>query len=301
MDMFGLVAAFGGGLMGAYMGALPAFIMTGVLAMAGAVATVVGSDGGFVIGSLAFGPLMGPHVSFAGGVAAAAYAHRKGVLKAGNDIATALNGTGEPDVLIVGGVFGALGFVILNLIAQTPLGALTDQPGITVFILGCAARLIFGKTGLTGKYTGTGPRTWMTGGKGFVYNVVLGGGIGLAVSFIVATMKNAGMTDGAIGIFPIICFAFSAITLIFTQCGFAMPGTHHITLPSGLAAVVGVSAWGPSGAFLGVVFAILGSLLGDFFGNTFNSHCDSHIDPPATTIFLLTIAVSLIRISLLGA
>ena len=71
-------------------------------------------------------------------------------------------------------------------------------------------------------------------------------------------------------------------------------------LPSGLAAVVGIAAWGPYGAFLGVVFGILGSLLGDFFGNTFNSHCDSHIDPPAFTIFLLTIVVSLLRIALVG-
>ncbi len=83
--------------------------------------------------------------------------------------------------------------------------------------------------------------------------------------------------------------------MLFRSCaGLACPATHHMSLPAGLAAVVGIGAWGPAGALLGVVFGILGSLLGDFFGNTFNSHCDSHIDPPATTIFILTIVVNLI-------
>lgn len=243
-------------------------------------------------------------MSFAGGVAAAAYAGRKGKLSSGADIGSPLNGLGAPDVLVVGGIFGVFGYIVATLIGMTPLGPLTDLPGITVTISGIVARLLFGKTGLTGKYTGKGPRTWFSTGTTFVYNVVLGGGIGIAVSFVAAAVANAAPEAWAAtisGNFAVMCFGFAAITLVFTQTGSAMPGTHHIALPSGLAAVVGISAWGPYGAFLGVVFGILGSLLGDFFGNTFNSHCDSHIDPPAFTIFLLTIVVSLIRIALLGA
>lgn len=297
MDVMQLAAAFGGGLMGAYMGGLPAFIMTGVFAIVGGLLTAAGAigDSGFIIGTLAFGCFMGPHVSFAGGVAAAAYAAKKGVLKSGGaDITAALNGTGEPDVLIVGGIFGALGYVIMTLISMTPLGALTDLPGITVVILGIAARLIFGSTGLTGKYTGEGPRQYISSGKGMVYNIVMGAGIGIAISFIAASLYEAGNMN-ALGIFPIILFGFSAVTLIFTQTGFAMPGTHHITLPSGLAAVAGVTAMGASGAWLGILFAIIASIMGDFFGRTFNSYCDSHIDPPACTIFILTIVVNLLK------
>lgn len=33
MDILALIAAFGGGIIGAYMGALPAFIMTGIYAL----------------------------------------------------------------------------------------------------------------------------------------------------------------------------------------------------------------------------------------------------------------------------
>ena len=303
MDILALIAAFGGGIIGAYMGALPAFILTGVLALAGTAVSIAGGDGSFIINSMAFGSFVGPHIAFAGGVAAAAYAGRKGKLTSGADIASPLNGLGAPDVLLVGGVFGVFGYIVATLIGMTPLGPLTDLPGITVVISGIVARLVFGKTGLTGKYTGKGPRTWFSTGTTFVYNVVLGGGIGIAVSFVAAAISKSAPEAWAAtisGNFAVMCFGFAAITLIFTQTGSAMPGTHHIMLPSGLAAVVGITAWGPYGAFLGVVFGILGSLLGDFFGNTFNSHCDSHIDPPAFTIFLLTIVVSLLRIALVG-
>ena len=231
MDLFALVAAFGGGIIGAYMGALPAFIMTGIFAL-------------------------------------------------------------------VGGIFGVLGYLVSYGIGMLPVignagPATTDLPGITVFILAVITRLVFGQTGLTGKYTGTGKREWFSTGKGFVYNVVLGGGIGIVVSCLAVVLYQSGNT-AAFGIFPIICFGFAAISLIFTQTGFATPATHHIFLPAALAASAGILAWGESGFVLGVVFGILGSLLGDLVGKTLNSHCDTHIDPPATTIFILTIIINAI-------
>ena len=298
MDIMALVAAFGGGIIGAYMGGVPAFIMTGIYALVGAVITAAGVTGDVAVGFLAFGSFVGPHIAFAGGVAAAAYAGKKGKLENGANIMAALNGTGAPDVLLVGGIFGVLGFLIHFLISQLPIigaagPATTDLPGITVIILGIASRLMFGKTGLTGKYTGSGKRVWFSTGKDLVYNVVLGGGIGITVSFIAASLKNHGL-DAAYGIFPIACFGFAAITLIFAQTGSAIPGTHHIFLPAALAAVVGINAWGNVGALLGVLFGVLGSLLGDFFGRTFNSYNDSHIDPPAFTIFILTSIINAI-------
>lgn len=301
MSIMALVAAFGGGLVGAYMGALPAFIMTGFFALIGGIATASGADGSFAVNLMAFGSFLGPHVAFVGGVAASAYAGKQKKLEAGNDITTALNGLGAPDVLLVGGVFGVLGFLIHYVISITPLGPMTDLPGITVFILGVVCRLVFGSTGLTGKYTGNGTRAWFSTGNGFVCNLVLGAGVGIVVSFIAATVSTTLPADQAntiLGIYPIICFGFSAVTLIFAEMGCATPGTHHITLPAALAAVAGIGAFGAGGAVLGVVFGILGSLLGDLFGNTLNSYCDSHIDPPATTIFLLTIVVSLIKMAL---
>lgn len=54
MNLFALVASFGGGIIGAYMGALPAFILTGVIAIAGAVAAMAGGAD-MTVGFIAFG------------------------------------------------------------------------------------------------------------------------------------------------------------------------------------------------------------------------------------------------------
>ena len=297
MDILALIAAFGGGVIGAYMGAVPAFVMTGVFALVGGVATAAGVDGSVAINTIAFGSFLGPHIAFAGGVAAAAYAGKQKKLASGADVVSSLNGLGAPDVLLVGGIFGVVGYILAWIIGMTPLGPLTDLPGICVVISGIIVRFVFGSTGLTGKYTGSGPRVWFSTGNGLLCNIILGGGLGCAVSFVAAGLYTAG-NEVALGIFPIICFGFSATTLLFACGGLACPATHHISLPAGLAASVGLAAWGAPGALLGVVFGILGALGGDLAGNSINSHVDSHIDPPATTIFILTIVVNLIKMAL---
>lgn len=298
MNVLTLIAAFGGGVIGAYLGAVPAFIMTGVFALVGGLITAAGVSGDLGVNILAFGSFVGPHIAFAGGVAAAAYAGRKGKLENGANVSCPLFGLGAPDVLIVGGIFGVFGFLIHYIISTLPVigaggAAATDLPGITVCILGIISRLVFGKTGLTGNYTGKEPREWVSHGNACSCNVVLGASIGIVVSFIAAFLKESGM-DAAFAIFPIICFGFAATTLVFAEAGFATPGTHHIFLPAGLAACVGVTAWGPTGALLGVLFGIIGSVMGDFVTKTFNSYCDTHVDPPATTIFTLTIIINAI-------
>lgn len=292
MNILALIAAFGGGILGAYMGALPAFIMTGVFALVGGVLQAAGVTTDIAVSFLAFGSLLGPHTAFAGGVAAAGFAGKKGSLKSGADILSPLYGLTEPFVLLVGGIFGVLGFIVHYLISITPLGPLTDLPGITVFILAVITRLVFGSTGLTGKREAGS--NWYTGGKGMVNNLIWGCGVGIAVSFVAAVLSQLDNWGTVSGMYPIIVFGFSAVTLIFTQTGFAMPASHHLTLPGALAAVVGINAFGPYGALLGVVFAVLGALLGDLVGCSLNSNCDTHIDPPATTIFILTIIVSLL-------
>lgn len=287
MDLLSLVAAFGGGLFGACIGALPAFILTGIVAIAGGVATLSGAAD-LAVGNIAFGSILGPHIAFAGGVAAAAFAaNKKNALKSGTDILSSLNGTGEYSVLVVGGLFGILGYIIHYFYAVV-LNLPTDTPGITVFTLAIITRLALGHTGLTGKYEGEGKRTYFSMGKGLIYNIILGGGIGAMVGYVAGSMINAGVNSSLMGIFPVICFGISATSLIFTQTGFSTPATHHITLPAALAAVVSLNP------LMGVVFGILGALLGDLVGNTLNSHCDTHIDPPATTIFILTFVINFI-------
>ena len=98
-----LLAAFAGGLFGAAIGGLPAFIFTGFVVLAGSAAAASGSDFDF-INDIAFGPVFGPHISFAGGAAAAAFAARRGELEDGKDIAAPMTGVNDPLALLVGGL-----------------------------------------------------------------------------------------------------------------------------------------------------------------------------------------------------
>ncbi len=286
MDIMALVAAFGGGSIGALFGALPTFIITGVIAIVGGIATLAGVAD-VSVGNIAFGSFLGPHIAFAGGVAGAAFAAKNKKLASGTDILSPLNGLADPVVVCIGGIFGVIGF-LLNYLYAGVLALPTDTVALTVFTSGIIVRFAFGSTGLIGKYEGKGAREFISGGSGLVYNIVLGLCVGIAVSFVAASMINSGVTKEAMGIFPVICFGISAFSLFFAQTGFAMPATHHIALPAATAAVAS------GNPVMGVVFAILGSVLGDFWGKTVNSHCDSHIDPPAGTIFILIFIINAI-------
>ncbi|WP_018590474.1 hypothetical protein [Terrisporobacter glycolicus] len=303
MSFLSLIAAFGGGAFGAALGALPAFIMTGFVALAGTgIALAGGAD--VLVGNLAFGSFFGPHIAFAGGVAAAAYAGRKSTALRtgqlsngetailagedvfnGSDITFALNAKGDYSIIIVGGIFGVIGFLINHLYANI-IGLQTDTVAMTVATSGILARLILGKSGLIGKYTGTNSRAFISKGNELVYNIALGLVVGVVVSYTGAVLIEGGVPmDSVKGSYPALCFGISAITLIFAQFGTGVPTTHHISLPAANAFVLS------GNPIVGIIVAILCALLGDFFTKTFNSYVDSHIDPPACTIFVMTFII----------
>ena len=94
MNLFAILASFGGGAFAAAIGGVPAFILTGVFSIVGAVAGMCGATdaSAVLVNHMAFGSFFGPHISFAGAVAAAAYAKKKGYMENGADIVTALAG-----------------------------------------------------------------------------------------------------------------------------------------------------------------------------------------------------------------
>ncbi len=282
-----LLAAFGGGIFGAAIGALPAFIFAGFVGLAGV--AIVGSGGSVdLLGQVVFGTLLGPHIAFGGGVAAAAFAaNKKKSLDAGVDILTPLMKTNDASVLIVGGLFGVLAYVI-NYFYAGVLALPTDTVAMTVFTSGIIARFVFGSTGLFGKYepenTGGGApvegsvvtkRKFTPDAKSLTTTVVLSLGLGLVFSYAVQVTQIA-----------VLGFVISAASLIFAQTGFPIPTTHHITLIAGVATLASGSI------FVGAIFAVLAGVLGEIALLTFNSHCDSHIDPPATAIFIMTFIIS---------
>src|SRR6056297_3264702 len=157
-----LIAGFAGGAFGAAVGALPAFVITGIFTLIGEAANAFAASQEGILGiiaapeaasgityGLAFGPVFGPHVAFAGGAAAAAYAAKydgmpepaDGEYHPAKDITYAL-GT-RWDILTVGGAFGVLG-VVIRRTSQFTLALPIDPPAVGVIGSVIAARLVFG-------------------------------------------------------------------------------------------------------------------------------------------------------------
>ena len=82
MVLFNILAAFGAGLLAASIGAVNAFIMTGIMAIIAGVTACAGVADG-VSAVVAFGTVLGPHMSFAAAAAATAYAKKKGYIDNG--------------------------------------------------------------------------------------------------------------------------------------------------------------------------------------------------------------------------
>ena len=295
MSIFNLIAAFGGGAFAASIGALPAFIMTGVFAVVGAAVSMAGAAdaGNILVNYFAFGSFFGPHIAFAGGVAAAAYAKKKGISDNGADIATSCAGHNAPDVLIVGGIFGVIGFlfkefVVMNLFAGTISPRLvTDAPGITVFLSAILVRLVFG-----GKLR-TGDKTISQGGA--LGNTIV---IGICYSLLVAGVYFAGLEVVPIetfaGSYHVLIFGMAAIGLIFAEIGQPFFGCHHIVI---IAAETAVQCYNNTGnawmaVIMAIVFGTISAIICDVETNLINSGSDSHIDGPACAIFIMTFVVN---------
>ncbi|GIN61691.1 hypothetical protein J27TS8_16840 [Robertmurraya siralis] len=264
-----ILASFGGGVFGALFGALPAFIFAGFVGLIG-VGVIAAGGPPTILNDVVFGTLLGPHIAFAGGVAAAAFAaNKKKVLDSALDIVTPLKKTNDISVLLIGGMFGIIGHLINSALVhfETPV----DTVALTVFISCVISRFVFGKSGLIGKFAPTNgeKRDFAPGAKSLWFIIIYSLGFGLVISYLVdLTQIN------------VLGFVISASLLILLQFGFDIPATHHITLVAGYATIA-------TGSILyGALFAVIAGVLGEIADKTFNSYVDTYIDPPATTIFI---------------
>jgi len=312
------LGAAAGGAFGAALGALPAFIFTGFLVMGGAVSAVPGGQEAVGGVGLGFGPVFGPHISFAAGTAAAAYAAKKGILQSGfdyhngKDITHALGS--RPDILAVGAAFGLFGVGLEQTLRL--LAVPTDPIAITVVASAFLHRIVFGYSivgVVSSKAEGIfdmGPfvreetrepdevmadggmaaeerlavEPWLPNMYKWSHVASIGLFAGLASAY--ATLQTGSAFIG---------FGISAASLVFLQLGVEkIPVTHHITLPAGtayLALIADGSAilagLGPGAAvFIAGLFGVLGALIGEAFQRIFYAHGDTHVDPPAASIFI---------------
>jgi hypothetical protein len=146
-----VAVAFAGGAAGAAVGALPSLAVTGFAVVAsetlrfvrGAAAPVAGGVYG-VPGLVGVG--LAPHVAFAGGAAAAAYAARHDRLGARFDYHAAKQITkplgATPGALLAGGAFGVVGLLLFGL--ASGLGLPVDPVAFAVVASALLHRIAFG-------------------------------------------------------------------------------------------------------------------------------------------------------------
>lgn len=283
-----ILAAFGGGVVGALLGALPMFIMTGFIGFIAVALQLSGSEmAGMFVGDIVFGPFTGPHIAFGGGAAAAAFAaHRLEALDSGSDILTPLFKTRSAAVMLVGGIFGVIGH--LACIGLTAAGYPANPVATAVVVSGVIARALFGHKGLATlasvrtKETAVlekakEERVGFLNMKESAMNLVVAVSLGLLFSFV---CMRTGVAEFG--------FYFSAVTLVLIQFGYAVPLTHHITLTCGAAAILSGSV------LVGVLFAVLAWFVGELWEKNINARDDTWLDTPSGSIFICSFGLLLL-------
>ncbi|MCC5905934.1 MAG: hypothetical protein JJU13_07010 [Balneolaceae bacterium] len=316
-----LIAAFAGGAFGAAIGALPAFIFTGFLVMLGEAVRILSGDysglmgvdpdtlnSAAITGQIGFGPVFGPHISFAAGAAASAYAAKKGYMDTGFPYGEAKNIAyafgPKPDVLLVGGLFGILGYWLATL---SSIFSMPWDPIAMAVVLSAFAHRIFFKYPIIGNakkglmnmvpFEKKEPREkgssrlliepWLPHQYKWSHVIFLGVIVGILAAFITYETGSVFLP-----------FGISAAILIFLNLGVEkIPVTHHISLVSSTsvaAASIGepttfaLSAMLILGAFFGGIAAIFGEII----QRIFYAHADTHFDPPAAAIVMGTILIA---------
>ena len=168
-----LLLAFCGGVFGAAVGGLCAFVFCGLAAVISSVCMLTGQPAaaGAIDTWVTWGPLIGPQASFLGGGWAAVYAQHHAGFHNGRDICKPLAALNRPDVLIVGGLGGMCGVFLTWCFWLFPKymvqGQAIDSNNCVATGIAVAAiigRLLLGRTGVFGKVD-SNVRRWVGSDK----------------------------------------------------------------------------------------------------------------------------------------
>ena len=309
----------------ASVGALPSFSLAGLMVVVGELYALARKTAGVelapvdVTGSIAFGVVLGPHVAFGGGAAAAAYAAKRGYLDPGDfpyhPATEVTRGLGSrPDVLAVGGVFGVLGYWMATLSAS--LGFPTDPVALGVVVSALAHRVAFGYS-LVGASAGRlfdmspfenenpsadGGRVvepWLPYQYRWTHVLALGAVVGVLGGYVAYRTAS-----------PFLAFGISVVALVFVNAGVpSITVTHHMSLPASTAVVATVPAASPTPAtvaaalslpeavLLGAFFGVVGAFFGEVSQRVLYAHADTHLDPPAASIVLTSLLVAVLALA----
>ena len=335
-----VLAGLAGGMLGAALGGLTAFTLAGIVITVGEIvgATVRSStvddavevfgvdaaplDAVGLTGALGFGPPLGPHVAFAGGVAAAAYLGRRETFDTtfryhqAKNIRKPLGSA--PDVLLIGGVFGVLGVLVARVAAGA--GAPVDPIALAIVVSGLVHRLVLGypvvgrvrglehsildmtpfeeddRWGESGYETSQGiagrqvAEVWLPDHYQWGNVAGLGIAVGLASGYIA-------LVSGS----PFLAFGLAAASLAFLAGGlYSVPVVYHIALPAGIAALAVDPEPVPAlsdpvvGLLAAAALGLFAALVGELAQRTLYAHGDTHLDPAAVALVVASLVVTLL-------
>jgi len=310
MSLSTLLICFGGGVVGAALGGLFAFVLCGLIVLVGCVVIMSGGTD-FVLLQIGLGPIFGPHVGgFSAGVVAVTYATgvRKNLVSgSAKDILSPLVDTSW-DVLIVGGLTSVGAHLLLQVLAKIPVINTFDILALNVALAAILARALFlrelpfgsmdsiRKYGLFG--TGDGAISWVPWAAVPSRLIVFGLGVGLLSGGLAMGIKEMMVVNGTFAspggpVVPvIICWSLAAISLIGLEFGTGeiqkFPVWHCQSILAALAFLTFDSI-----IAAGIV-GVLAALLQEFMARLFWNHGGNHIDPPACAIAVGTFILGLV-------
>jgi hypothetical protein len=319
-----VVGGLAGGLLGAALGGILSLSLAGVVIVFGEITRIAEAEllastplaspleAFGLTGSLGLGPVLGPHVAFAGGVAAAAYTGRKQTFDTNfryhqaKQIATPLFEIRA--ALVVGAVFGVLGAVVASVSGR---GLPVDPIALAVVLSAFGHRIAFGypvvgrwdddvldmsphergdrwgqqdgeqnAEGLVGRSV---VEPWLPDYYEWPRVLLLGAGVGL-LSGIIALATDS----------VFLAFGLSLASLAGLAAGiYNLPVTHHMALPASITALAIPVAEPALAVAVAAVCGILGGVAGELAQRGLYARADTHLDPAfcsiVVTSFLITV------------
>ena len=277
-DPFLVVFSFCIGILGAMFGGIQTFICTG---FAGIVVYALKAAGiePTLLGDTVLNMLLLPAIIFNGSAVATAVAAKKYPNELqGWDITRSLIFLHDTGVMLVGGLGGALGYLLFSLF--THIGLPTDAGAAAIIVVGVIVRLTLSN----GRKWNPDATTYyrQEGWKYWVFQTVNCLAVAAVFAFI---LHEAGPAFYGVG------FSISAALLMFGYAGDGqkVPTTHQIT------AVVGTALTLTGGSIpIAIAFGLLSNHIYLVFAKYLNEDCSTHIDPPAVGIVVASLLLNII-------
>ncbi len=315
-----IIYAFCGGIFGASIGALWAFILCTIIAVMGSLVIMAGGSD-FVLMQIALGPIFGPAAGgFLSGVVAATYAHGvKGNHPTNNakDIVSPLMGTSW-DVLFVGGITAVISVYFMVLLGKIPYLAKGDLGAISIIIISILARVIFLKESAFGnrasidKHGIFGTNNYELSWCGYMTPkpllMIIGismGGVSAAIAAglldVLRPLVESGKIDASLAWTVPLFFTWGISGIMLTMMALGqgatgkVPVTHAISLVGALLFLHTEPIFGADTAILfGILGGIMGMAVQEFGARVFWNHGGNHIDPPAFSIAINTLFINIL-------